>query len=106
MFEVRNHPVSYPEEVRRLHGWADEGVSGWYVVIDNCGGVDVPWSWGLGTSWYHPNSTLHGTFEQTLVPVDEAALRIMTNVQQRQRAYDAEAAKHLEGARVRRRETP
>ena len=93
-FEVRWWPNKHPDEVRRLYGHASEGVCGWYVVIDNGGGIEAPWSWGLGLSWVHPNSDLHGTFEQVLTPLDDEARRIMHAVQQNQRKYDEEVASH------------
>jgi hypothetical protein len=61
---------------------------GWYVVIDNGGGIDAPWQWGLGLSWVHPNADIHGTFKQILTPIDDEAKRIMGEVTTKQRKED------------------
>lgn len=85
-FEFRSHPLADPTHVRRRRGWADRSINGWYVVIDNGGGVDGGWQWGYGLTWLHPDPDVqlpvHGTFDQTLVPVDDAARTIVQFVKE------------------------
>lgn len=86
IFEVRPHPATDPADVRRRYGWADRGINGWYVVINNGGGVDGDWQWGYGLTWLHPDAdvqpAMHGTFDQRLVPVDDAARTIVQFVKE------------------------
>ena len=84
IFEVRTHPVTDPDYVKLRRGRADHAINGWYVVIDNGGGVDGPWQWGYGASWLHPDPDVqlpcNGTFDQVLTPVDDAARAIVAFV--------------------------
>lgn len=90
IFEVRSYPNTEPEHMRRRFGHADVTFHDrWYIVIDNGGGVDDPWQWGYGVSWYHPDDTLHGTFDQKLVPVDDAAREIFAFVKSKHVVTDA-----------------
>lgn len=87
IFEFRSHPVTDPEHVRLCYGWADHGINGWYVVIDNGGSVDADHQWGYGLTWRHPDveiqPTIHGTFDQMLVPIDDPARAIVKFVKER-----------------------
>lgn len=90
VFEVRLWPNKHPDQVRRLFGWADQAViGGWHVVLDMGGGVDKEWSWGHGLMWLHPDPEfqipIHGTFDQILTPVDDAARAIIATVKENQR---------------------
>jgi hypothetical protein len=86
IFEFRSHPISDPAHVRRRRCWADRGINGWYVVIDNGGGVDDAWQWGYGLTWLHPDPDVqppvHGTFDQMLVSIDDAARTIVQFVKE------------------------
>lgn len=85
VFEVRPHPKSYPDVMRLCQGHADRGIygGGWYVVIDNAG-IAPDRGWGYGVSWYHPDPEFQiptlGTFDEHLVPTDDAAHAIVAFV--------------------------
>jgi hypothetical protein len=86
IFEVRPRPITNPTDVRRRYGRADHGINGWYVVIDNGGGVDGDWQWGYGLTWLHPDPAVqppvHSTFDQMLTPMDDAARSIVKFVKE------------------------
>jgi hypothetical protein len=87
IFEVRPRPITDPTDVRRRYGRADHGLNGWYVVIDNGGGVDEDWQWGYGLTWRHPDpnvqsSVVHGAFDQALTPMDDSARAIVQFVKE------------------------
>jgi hypothetical protein len=86
LFEVRTHPIANPDRVQLRYGRADQALGGWYVVIDNGSRIDAPTVWGYGLSWYHPDPNfqyqLHGTFDQKLTPMDDAARAIVKRVKE------------------------
>ncbi len=90
VFEVRTHPVTDPNHMRRCYGSADYALCEWYVSIEQ---APHEHQGTLGAGLWHPDPYVqtycHGTFDQVLTPVDDDARRIVAFVKSKVRKRPA-----------------